>query len=258
MVKHKELRVIITGASGGIGRALAIEYGRRGADVLLLARNEEQLYISKQLLESNGGKGFVRICDVSVKEDMNSAVDFAVNTLDGIDIAILNAGISGSQNIDGMDPVRFRQIFETNFFGIVNGITSVLPVMKKQGYGKIAGIGSLADFRGVPGVSAYNSSKAAMSNFLESARNELKQFGITVITVKPGFVKSGITEKNEFYMPMLMDADKAAKIIADGIEKNKPLIKFPLPVVIAAFIGKIVPASIYDWFFRHFRVNKKQ
>ncbi|TAL67579.1 MAG: SDR family NAD(P)-dependent oxidoreductase [Bacteroidetes bacterium] len=251
-------KILISGASSGIGRALAIEYGRRGADVILLARNEEQLNVTKQMLERKGGRGFVKVCDVTGWEYMNSAVEFAVNTLGGIDIAILNAGISGSQNIDGMDIEKFRQLFEVNFFGIVNGFNTILPIMKKQGNGKIVGIGSLADFRGVPGVSAYNSSKAALSNFLESARIELKQFGIQVITVKPGFVKSSITEKNEFYMPMLMEADKAAIIIVDGIEKNKSSIKFPMPIVFSTFLGKIAPAPIFDCLVKRYRIRKKQ
>src|SRR3989339_996401 len=102
-MNKKILRVLITGASSGIGRALAVEYGRRGADILLLARNEEQLNNTKEMVESKGGRGFVNVCDVSIQENMNSAVDFALNTFGGIDIAILNAGISGSQNIDVMD-----------------------------------------------------------------------------------------------------------------------------------------------------------
>jgi short-subunit dehydrogenase len=254
---NNNLRVLITGASSGIGRALAVEYGKRGADVLLLARNEEQLNITKKMLESKGGRGFVKVCDVSKQDDMNSAVEFAMKTFGGIDIAILNAGISGSENVDGMDINKFRQIFEVNFFGIVNGFNAIIPIMKKQEYGKIVGNGSLADFRGAPGVSAYSSSKAAMSNYLESARIELKHLGISVITVKPGFVKSGITAKNDFYMPMLMEAEKAAKIIVDGIENNKKSIKFPIPIVFAAFLGKLIPAILFDWLAEKYKIKKK-
>ncbi|MBI5324246.1 MAG: SDR family NAD(P)-dependent oxidoreductase [Ignavibacteriae bacterium] len=190
-------------------------------------------------------------------ENMIDAVDFAIKTFGGIDIAILNAGISGSEFIDRMDIEKFRHIFEVNFFGIINGFNALLPIMKKQGYGQIIGIGSLADFRGAAGVSAYSSSKAALSNFLESARIELRQYGIRVITVKPGFVKSGITNKNDFYMPMLMDTGQAAKIIVKGIERNKSIIKFPLPIAIAAFIGKFIPNPIFDFFANRYRIRKK-
>lgn len=252
-MNNRKLRVLITGASSGIGRALAVEYGRMSADVLLLARNEEQLNITKEMLESKGGRGYVQVCDVTIQENMNSAVEFSVKTFGGIDIAILNAGIGGNENIDGMNIDKFKNIFDVNVFGIANGVTAVLPLMKKQGYGKIVGIGTLADARGIPGSSAYSSSKAAMSNFLESARIELKKFGIKVITVKPGFVKSGITTKNEFYMPMLMEADKAAKIIIKGIDKNKSTIKFPKLIILGSFIGKLLPSSLFDWIMIRFK-----
>ncbi|OGU13250.1 MAG: hypothetical protein A2X61_03670 [Ignavibacteria bacterium GWB2_35_12] len=256
-MNKKILRVLITGASSGIGRALAVEYGRRGADVLLLARNEEQLNITKELLESKGGKGFVKVCDVTIQENMNSSVDFALKTFGGIDIAILNAGIGGSEYIDGMNLDTFKYIYDVNVFGIAIGVSAVLPIMKTQGYGKIVGIGTPVDARGIPGVSAYSSSKAAMSNFLESARIELKKFGIKVITVKPGFIKSNMTAKNEFYMPMLMESDKAAKIIVDGIAQNKSTIKFPKPIILGAFIGKLLPVPLFDWLITHFKYQKK-
>ncbi|MCL5990493.1 MAG: SDR family NAD(P)-dependent oxidoreductase [Bacteroidetes bacterium] len=256
MISEKQ-RVLITGASSGIGRALSVEYGRRGADVLLLARNEEQLYITKEMLESKGGSGFVKVCDVTIQENMNSAVEFALKTFGGIDIAILNAGIGGSENIDGMNIDTFKYMYEVNIFGIAYGVTAVLPLMKKQGSGKIVGIGTLADARGLPGSSAYSSSKAAMSNFLESARIELKKFGIKVITVKPGFIKSNLTDKNDFYMPMLMEADKAAKIIVKGIKKNKSTIKFPKTIILGSFIAKVLPVPLFDWLITYFKNKKK-
>jgi short-subunit dehydrogenase len=130
--------------------------------------------------------------------------------------------------------------------------------MKKQGHGTIAGVTTLADIRGYSGSSNYNASKAAASILLEAARVELKKYNIKVITIRPGFVKTAMTDKNEFKMPMLMQTDKAARLIRKGIEKGKSVVQFPLPVAAATKIIKIMPNWIFDWGMNIARPRKKQ
>jgi short-subunit dehydrogenase len=141
---------------------------------------------------------------------------------------------------------EYKKILSINAFGIAHALEFLIPIMKKQGYGTIAGVSSLADVRGYPGSSSYCSSKAAGSILLESARIELKPHNINVITVKPGFVKTAMTDKNEFYMPFLMSTEKAAKIIVRGINKRKSIVQFPFGTVMLTRLVKFVPNWIYD------------
>ncbi len=249
-MKEKNLNVIITGASRGIGKALAIEYARKRAAILLLARNKGKLNEILKLVIEAGGSGYVMKCDVTKPEDMQRATDFIVWEMGSIDVAVLNAGIGGSGFIDGIKLEDFKKIYETNLFGVIHGLAAIVPVMKKQGYGTIAGISSLAEARGLPGNAAYNSSKAAVSHLLESARLELKRYGIKIITVKPGFISTDMTVRHKFHMPFLMDADNAAKIIIRGIEKGKRIIAFPLPMAFASYLGKIIPSSMFEFLLK--------
>jgi len=130
------------------------------------------------------------------------------------------------------------------------GLEALIPVMKNQGYGTIAGVTSLADLRGIPGNAAYCASKSGSSFLLEAARIELEKFGIKINTIKPGFVISELTKDNTFHMPFLMETNAAAKIIVNGILSGKKRIYFPLPMVFLSYLGKITPALIFDYLFK--------
>jgi short-subunit dehydrogenase len=123
----------------------------------------------------------------------------------------------------------------------------LIPIMKRQGFGTIAGVSSLADARGFPGHAAYSASKSSATFILEAARSELAKFGINVITVKPGFVKSDMTADNKFFMPLLMETDDAAKIIVNGILSGKKRIGFPMPMVFLTYLVKILPSSVFEF-----------
>jgi NAD(P)-dependent dehydrogenase (short-subunit alcohol dehydrogenase family) len=254
----KNLKVLITGGSRGIGKAIAIEYARKGAIVLLLARDEEKLEEALESVMKAGGSGYLMKCDVTKPEDMQKAMDFAIQKMGAIDVAVLNAGIGGSGLIDGMRLEDFKRIFEVNLFGVIHGLAAIVPVMKMQGYGTIAGISSLAESRGLPGNAAYNSSKVALSHLLESARMELKHYGIRIVIVKPGFIQTDMTARHKFYMPFLMDADKAAKRIIHGIEKGKSIVAFPVPMAIASYIGKILPSSLFEFLFGLIKIRPEE
>jgi short-subunit dehydrogenase len=242
----KEQNLIIFGASQGIGEALAYEYALHGANLVLLSRNVEAIKRIAEEIDSKGGKAFYKKCDVSLFEDVRGGIEYSLNKLGTIDIAIINAGVSIKQWVKDFKSEEFKQVVQINTFGIAHALECLIPVMKNQGYGKIAGVTSLADVRGYPGSSSYSASKAAASRLLESARVELKKFDIKVITIKPGFVKTAMTEKNEFYMPFMIQPGKAAKIIRKGIAKGKSIVQFPFGTIVLTKIAKYAPNWIYD------------
>lgn len=242
----KEQNVIIFGTSRGIGEALSYEYASQNANLVLLSRNEEAIKRIAEEIDSKGGKAFYKKCDVSIFEQVREGIEYTIKKLGTIDLAIINSGMSIRQWMREFKSEEFKQIVETNTFGIAHALECLIPVMKKQGFGKIAGVTSLADVRGYPGSSGYSASKAAASRLLESARVELKKYNIRIITVKPGFVKTALTDKNEFYMPLLMSPEKAARKIRKGIDKGKSIVQFPFGIVLLTKIAKYAPNWLYD------------
>lgn len=249
------MNIFITGASQGIGKELAKLYSAKTNNVVLAARNLQAL---EEIADKFKNKGNVHIvsCDVSDKIQCKAAYDFAVEKLGHIDMAILNAGISGSESFTDFTSEHFKQIFDINVFGVVHFLELLLPEMLIRQEGTIVGVSSLADSRGMPGSGAYCASKAALSHILEAARAELNRKNIRIVTVRPGFVRTNMTAKNDFKMPFLMDVDKAAEIIYTGIENGKKRIDFPLPTAISSNLGKIIPGAIFDMFAKYIKVFK--
>jgi short-subunit dehydrogenase len=241
-----KMNILITGASRGIGKELAIAYGSRSHHLILIARNEEQLIENKESIFRAGGSADYIVCDVAKGDEFRSAIDHAYSKCEKIDIAILNAGIGETISFTDNYYEKLRYVFEVNFFSIANAMDLLVDRMKETGNGIIAGVGSLADFRGIPGSAAYSASKIALSHYLEAARIDLKEHNIHVITIKPGFVRTDMTAKHKYPMPFIMDADKAAKIIIDGIEKGKARISFPLFPSFMNYIFKLIPGCIFE------------
>jgi len=256
-MKNKYKNVLILGASRGIGKALAYEYAKHGSNLVICSRSIDELKKISEDINTNGGKCIYFSWDVSKFPDVSRAVNFAIEKLVSIDLAILNSGVGFPQWMSDFKSDDFKQVMEVNTFGIAYALEVLIPVMKKQGYGTIAGVTSLADVRGYTGSSSYNASKAASSMLLESARVELKKQNIKVITVRPGFVKTAMSDKNEFYMPLLMQPEKAAGIIRNKIEKGLSIVQFPWPIVWATRIIKNLPNWIFDWGNRMARPGKK-
>ncbi|MBL0175763.1 MAG: SDR family NAD(P)-dependent oxidoreductase [Ignavibacteria bacterium] len=242
--------VLILGASRGIGRALAIEYATRGCALALAARDVDALRELTRELGKQGGKIVYHRCDVADRAQVHATVEHAKKALGRIDLAILNAGVGEPGWVDGMDAGGVETVFGVNTLGIVYGLEALVPLMKKQGGGIIAGVSSLADARGYPGSAAYCASKAAASTFLESARIELRGSGIRVVTVRPGFVRTDMTAKNEFHMPFLLEPAKAARIIRRRIAMGLGVVQFPWPVVFATRLARIAPNFLFDRLLR--------
>ncbi len=246
MISTKYKNIIIFGASQGIGKALALEYSSLNTNLSLFSRNTDAIMGLAEDINNLGGNAIFKKCDVAVQKDVNEALNFSVEKLKTIDLVIINAGVGYPIWMSNLSSSEIKKVFDINVFGIAHVLEYTIPIMKKQKYGTIAGVTSLADGRGYPGSASYCSSKAAASILLESCRVELKQNNINILTIKPGFVKTAMTDKNEFFMPCLMNPDKAARIIRKGIEKQKTIVQFPFFTVNLTRLVKNIPNLLYD------------
>ena len=238
--------ILITGATSGIGRELALRLSGNNCTLLLLGRREERLNELSKALAARNCRVFTYKCDVSVKREVEEVYAQMKKDAGFIDIAILNAGVSFRMLSSGDNVTMGEQTFGINFFGAVYFITELLKDYVPAKKGMIAGVSSLAETRGFPGSGYYCASKAAFSIYLESLRVEHKKHGIKVLTIKPGFVVSEMTDKNEFTMPFLMKTGKAVDIIYRGIAKEKNIIQFPLRLVALIKILKFIPPFLFD------------
>ncbi|HEX6177844.1 MAG TPA: SDR family NAD(P)-dependent oxidoreductase [Thermoanaerobaculia bacterium] len=237
-------RAVITGASSGIGLALAQELARRGWAVAMLARRTELL---NEAVAALGTPATSVTCDVTDAASVATAVRKAEENLGGpFDLAVANAGIGYPTHAAKFDTNAAGEIMRVNVIGMINLFGAVVPSMIERRSGRFAGVASLAGHRGLPTASVYSASKAAMQAFLEASRVELLHYGVGVTTVNPGFIETALTSKNRFRMPFLWKVDRAARVIADGLERGKRVIEFPLPMSIATRAMRHVPDALYD------------
>jgi short-subunit dehydrogenase len=248
--------ILITGASSGIGYQLAKDLAKEGANLALLAirkniiddlAEELRSFPSRDDLDFNQGKIITTYCDVTSKESVKESFNYVKKEFVNIDIVILNSGASYRMTVEEFNSDHLEEIFNVNLMGLVYCLNEIIPDFIQKRNGCIVGISSLSEVRGFPASAAYCSSKAAVSIFLESVRIELKKYNIKVLTVKPGFIKTPMTDKNEFYMPFFMSVEKAAGIIIRGIKKEKRIIQFPLATVLGSKLLKFLPDKVYDY-----------
>lgn len=236
--------ILITGASSGIGEALAYVYASSGVTLYICGRNKERLdKVANQCCQQGASVNAV-VLDVTDQQKMKEWIE-AANVQNALDLVIANAGISGGTGAMAGEPVsQARQIFDINVSGVLNTVEPILNKMVERGAGQVVFISSLAGYRGWPTAPAYSASKGAVRFYGEALRGALKDTGVEVNVVCPGFVTSRITDENEFKMPMKMEADKAADIIKFGLEKNKGRIVFPWPVAFVSWFLSILPDSL--------------
>lgn len=243
----KNKTVLLTGASSGIGYSLAKLLPKENCSIALISRRIEIL----DKLVNEIGSDNVRIsaykCDVGEIEEVKTTFGEIKKDFGKIDIAILNAGTSSRKDINTYSASVANEIFKVNTLGIVNCVEQLLPDYINHKEGMIVGVSSLAESRGFPKSGFYSASKAAATLLLESLRIELKPYNIKVVIVKPGFVRTPMTDKNEFHMPFMIEVDKAAKIILNGIKKEKKIVQFPLPIVISSKLVKFMPDWLFDF-----------
>ncbi|MCX6169507.1 MAG: SDR family NAD(P)-dependent oxidoreductase [Ignavibacteriales bacterium] len=239
--------VLITGASSGIGKAIALQLLREKCRLILLARRIELLEELVNQSQITNNQPLIIKCDVSKKNEVASAYKVIKEKFGSVDVAILNSGVGRTVTVDNYDSRFAEETFGANFFGIVYWVEQLLPDFVKIKKGMIVGVSSLADNRGYSGSGFYCASKAAVSIYFEGLRVELKRYGIKVITVKPGFVKTPMTAQNKFKMPFLMEPEEAAQIIIDGIKREKRIIQFPWQMALLTRIVGLIPGSLYEW-----------
>jgi short-subunit dehydrogenase len=237
--------VLITGASSGIGEALAIEYGSRGAHVALLARREDELARVAGLVQARGGRTTSLPVDVSEPDAVFAAVKRAESELGGLDMVIANAGVGSSGHASHLPWADVARTIQVNVTGAMATLCAAIPVMLAQQHGQLVGITSLAGKRALPRSGAYSASKAALSAFLETLRLDLGPAGISVTDVQPGFVQTPIHAKQTHPKPFMWSSDKAARVIADRLQRSPAVVSFPWPLVLATSFARGLPAWLY-------------
>jgi short-subunit dehydrogenase len=238
------LKVVITGASSGIGEALAREYAKQGAILGLIARRAGAL---AQLKDTLSTTCHTYAADVRDAQAIQQAAGDFIKQQGSPDVVIANAGISGGTLTEHPQDLEvFQAIFDTNVMGMVKTFQPFLAGMREQRRGMLVGIASISGFRGLPGASAYSASKAAAISYLESLRVELHGSGVRVLTVCPGFIATPMTANNPYPKPFIISAEAAAKKIISAIALRRKFLVIPWQMAILGRILKMLPLWIYD------------
>lgn len=240
----------ITGASTGIGRALAATLAARGWTVALTARQAAKLDSVKSEIEAAGGRCFTIAGDVTDEAAMADAVARIEAEAGPIALAIFNAGNYWPNSGAALDVETFRKTYAVNVFGVINGLAPVVERFKQRGCGHVVIVSSVSGYAGLPKASAYGSSKAALINMAESLVFDLEPLGIGVQLVNPGFIDTPLTEKNDFPMPALMPVERAARRLADGLESQAFEITFPRRFTWPLKLVTKLPHRLYFWLMR--------
>ncbi|MDX6614589.1 MAG: hypothetical protein QOD75_3775 [Blastocatellia bacterium] len=238
--------VLVTGASSGIGRGLALELAKRGAHLGLVARRSDLLDEIVSEIERQPGKAMALAADVQDPAAMRTAAESLCAEFGPIDVLIANAGIGTTTDAAELDATEVARIFGVNVVGAASSVAAVVPAMVKRGSGHLVAISSLAAYRGIPKSASYGASKAALSLFFESLRLDLKPKGIDVTIIHPGFIKTPLTAGREALMPFLMELDYAVAKIITAIEKKRKSYAFPWQLASLVRLGMLMPIPMYD------------
>lgn len=221
------MRVVITGASSGIGEALARHYAAQGATLGLISRRHG-VDVTDEVAMAAAAQDFIRRHGVP-------------------DLVIANAGIAtGTEGADLRDVAKLRKLLEVNVTGLAATFAAFAPAMREAGRGTLAGIASVAGFRGLAGNGAYSASKSAAITWMESLRAELHGSGVSVVCVCPGYIDTPMTRVNRFRMPFLLTADEAARRIARAIANRRRLAVIPWQMALVSVLLRALPGWLYD------------
>lgn len=236
----------ITGASSGIGEALARKMAGEGVEVALAARRAEALERLAKELRGAGGKARVYPLDVLDVRDVQQTIRRADDELGGLDLVIANAGVGRERWAGKLRWEDCEPTIRVNVDGAVATLIAVVDRMVERKRGHLVGISSLAQYRGLPRNAIYSATKAFLSNFLEGVRVDLRHVGVAVTDARPGFVRTAMTADNKHPMPWLIDVDEAAQIIWRGIRRRDAVVAFPWQLATVARSATVLPSAIYD------------
>ncbi|MFN4310550.1 MAG: SDR family NAD(P)-dependent oxidoreductase [Ferrovibrio sp.] len=241
--------IVITGASSGIGAALAELYAAPGILLALTGRDAGRL---DEVAERCRGRGAMVIAETVPVTDADAMRGLLTRVVAAarLDLVVANAGVSGGfKSWDDFD-AYVRSITSVNIDGVLNTVNPAIPIMARQHAGQIAIVASMAGFLAMPGAVPYSATKHFARAYAEELRGRLAPVGIRVSAICPGFVVSRMTARNKFPMPFLMDTEKAARIIRDGLAKDRGRIAFPWPMVAIMRVLGLLPYPLLDWLLR--------
>ncbi len=240
-MSENQKKIWITGASSGIGKAVAEKFAAEGWRVAISARR-------KEILESMSDNKnlFSFPLDVTNKNQIDQVFKDIISKFGDLDICLFSSGTYNPKNEQKIDPEKIKDVIKVNFFGVVDCIKSVEDFFKKRQAGQISIVSSIAGYRGLPNSSGYGPSKAALTNFSESIYFDFKKYGVKVSLVSPGFIQTPLTDKNEFSMPFLRSTTFAAEKIYHGLVKSNSFeIHFPKQLTLILKFLRILPYKIY-------------
>ncbi len=238
---------IVTGASSGLGRELAKILAARQCAVGVLARRKDRLDALVQEIQAAGGKAVAACADVSDRIQTVAAIGALRDQLGPIDLLIANSGVGVPTMLEPLNIDEVEMMFKVNTLGVIYSIEAVLPEMLARGKGHLAAISSLAAYLPMPGESGYCASKSAVNVYMHCLRFQLRKRGIQVSTICPGFIETPMTAANEFKMPWLLKADRAAQKIVRALERKKKVYNFPWQLNLIIKIAGWLPDWAVDW-----------
>jgi len=232
----------ITGASSGIGRAVAQRMARDAWRVVASARSADTL---DEMARGSDGRIVAQPCDVTDRDQVHATVKAIEEAHGPIALAVLSAGTFTPETVDDFSAEGFRKMVEVNLMGAVHCVEALLPYWRARGRGHLAIVSSVAGYRGLPTSLAYGSTKAALINLCEGLKFDFDRLGLKVQVINPGFVKTPLTDKNEFPMPFLIEVDDAAERIVRGLKSNRFEIAFPNRFVYLLKWLRTLPYAVY-------------
>ncbi|HEX8433519.1 SDR family NAD(P)-dependent oxidoreductase [Archangium sp.] len=237
---------LVTGASSGLGRGLALWLGKRGVKVYAAARRRAHLEALAQEARATGAHIEPVELDVSHAEATLERIRELDAACDGLDLVVANAGVGGQTHALNFPWEHAKKIIDVNVTGAVATLSAVLPRMVERNRGHLVGVSSLASCRGLPHNAAYSASKAFLNTFLESLRVDLHGTGVRVTCIKPGFVKTEMTAGTQHIMPFLLETEPAVELMARAILRGEDEYGFPWQMARAVEVAKLAPNLLFD------------
>ena len=240
-MSENQKKIWITGASSGIGKAVAEKFANKGWKVAVSARRKEILDIMAQ---DQNISSFP--LDITNRDQINNVFKNILNEFGDLDLCLFSSGTYEPKDEQSIDPNKIKNVINVNFLGVIDCVKTVEKYFKNKRSGHISIVSSIAGYRGLPNSSGYGPSKAALTNFSESIYFDFKKFGVRVSIVSPGFIKTPLTDKNEFSMPFLKTPDYAAEKIFNGLVKSNAFeIHFPKGLTLVLKFLRILPYKLY-------------